>query len=41
METMMEGFKTFCDLPSMHGAIDGSYFSISKPSRPFNKKILS
>jgi hypothetical protein len=38
METMMQGFKTFCDLPSIHGAIDGIHFSISKPSRHFSKK---
>jgi hypothetical protein len=38
METMIQGFKTFCDLPSIHGAIDGIHFSISKPFGPFSIK---
>jgi len=37
MEFIMFGFKTLCDLPSIHGAIDGTHISISKPSRHFSE----
>jgi hypothetical protein len=33
METLMLGFKIFCGFPIVHGAIDNTHFSISKPSK--------
>lgn len=37
MEFIMFGFKTLCDLPSIHGAIDGTHISISKPLKHFSE----
>jgi hypothetical protein len=30
MQAVMQGFKSFCGLPNIQGAIDGMHFSISK-----------
>jgi hypothetical protein len=40
MEFIMFGFKTLCDLPSIHGAIDGTHIFISKPSRHFSEDCI-
>jgi hypothetical protein len=37
MKVVMQGFKTFCGLPNIYGAIDDTHFSISKPYGPFNE----
>jgi hypothetical protein len=36
--TIMHGLKTFLGLPNIHGAIDDTYFPISKSYEPFNEK---
>jgi len=33
----MKSFKTYCDLLSIQGAIDGTHYFIFKPSEPFYK----
>ncbi len=30
MQTIMQGFKSFCALPNIQGVVDGMHFSISK-----------
>jgi mRNA-degrading endonuclease RelE of RelBE toxin-antitoxin system len=37
MATIMSWFKSFCNLPNVRGAINGTHFSMAKPIRPFNK----
>jgi hypothetical protein len=32
MSLMMEGFKNWCGIPTMQGAIDGTHISIVKPT---------
>jgi hypothetical protein len=44
MDTIMQGFITFCGLPNIQWAINGTHFSISNPIGPycedyFNHKI--
>ncbi len=35
LEVVMIGFKSFYNLPNVHGAIDGIHFAISRPISPF------
>ncbi len=35
MDTIMQGFKTFCGLPNIQWAIEGTHFLISKPIGPY------
>jgi len=37
MQEVMAGFKNWCDLPIVQGAINGTHITISKPSSPFPK----
>jgi hypothetical protein len=37
IQTVMQGFKSFCGLPNIQGAIDGTHFSISKLLGPFSE----
>ncbi len=37
MQEVMAGFKIWCDLPFVQGAINGTHIAISKPLGPFPK----
>jgi hypothetical protein len=40
IQTIMQGFKSFCGLPNIQGAINGKHFSISKLVGPFSEDFF-